>query len=80
MTEALAAGLAHALGLAGPEAVRGLKRLSGGASQETWAFEALRPDGRSRRRPYAPVPRSHQSMTSGHWVWKYWPSGRSSRS
>jgi len=49
MTEALAAGLAHALGLAGPEAVRGLKRLSGGASQETWAFEALLPDGRSRR-------------------------------
>ena len=47
--EALGAGLATALGLAGPASVRGLKRLSGGASQETWAFEATLPDGTLRR-------------------------------
>jgi aminoglycoside phosphotransferase (APT) family kinase protein len=42
MNESLAGGLAALLGTQGgaPVAVAGLKRLSGGASQETWAFEA----------------------------------------
>lgn len=40
--EALAAGLAAALARVWPDgaAVEGVKRLSGGASQETWAFDA----------------------------------------
>ena len=37
-----AGGLAAALG---SEQVRGLERLSGGASRETWRFDALGPDG-----------------------------------
>lgn len=45
---ALAAGLAQALGLPGPQAVLGIRRLSGGASQETWAFRALQPAGAER--------------------------------
>src|SRR5690606_2414850 len=52
MTDALAGSLAAALG-AGE--VTGLRRLSGGASRETWAFEA---DGRplilQRERPGSP--------------------------
>jgi aminoglycoside phosphotransferase (APT) family kinase protein len=29
----------------GPVAIKGMTRLSGGASRETWAFDAIRPDG-----------------------------------
>ncbi|MGH3300273.1 MAG: phosphotransferase family protein, partial [Streptosporangiaceae bacterium] len=40
-------GLARALGpLVGPVSIEGVTRLSGGASRETWAFDALAPDGR----------------------------------
>lgn len=49
MTELLAAGLAALLSAAGaPAQVSGLKRLSGGASQETWAFDARGADGAPR--------------------------------
>jgi len=49
MTDSLAAGLAALLSLPGaPVQVSGLKRLSGGASQETWAFEAVAADGGTR--------------------------------
>ena len=41
MTEEVAAALQERLG----GEVRGLTRLSGGASRETWAFELVRPDG-----------------------------------
>jgi aminoglycoside phosphotransferase (APT) family kinase protein len=38
--------LADALnGRLGPVAIEGMTRLSGGASRETWAFDAIRPDG-----------------------------------
>ena len=51
MSERLAEALAGALGV-GPDAITGLVRLSGGASRETWAFDA---DGRrlilQRERP-----------------------------
>lgn len=46
LADRLAAGLA---GVVGAEAVRGLRRLSGGASGETWSFEAVMPDGAARR-------------------------------
>jgi hypothetical protein len=29
----------------GPVAIKGMTRLSGGASRETWAFDAIRSDG-----------------------------------
>jgi len=49
MTESLAASLAALLSQPGaPVQVSGLKRLSGGASQETWAFDATAADGRQR--------------------------------
>lgn len=48
----LAGGLAAALGLSGPEAVGGVKRLSGGASQETWAFQ-VQPSGAALDAPPA---------------------------
>lgn len=42
----LAAGLATALaGETGPVRIEGLKRLTGGASHETWAFDAIASDG-----------------------------------
>lgn len=49
----LSAGLAAALsGVLGPGTqVRGLRRLSGGASQETWAFEAASPQDRPAHPP-----------------------------
>ena len=32
----------------GPVAIKGMTRLSGGASRETWAFDAIRADGSPR--------------------------------
>jgi hypothetical protein len=43
MDEAMLAGALH--DRLGPVAIKGLTRLSGGASRETWAFDAIRPDG-----------------------------------
>jgi aminoglycoside phosphotransferase (APT) family kinase protein len=43
MDEAMLADALH--DRLGPVAIKGMTRLSGGASRETWAFDAIRPDG-----------------------------------
>jgi aminoglycoside phosphotransferase (APT) family kinase protein len=62
----LAAGLATALALDDASAITGLRRLSGGASQETWAFQVRRGDGGLaryvlRRAPAGAAQRGHDN-------------------
>jgi aminoglycoside phosphotransferase (APT) family kinase protein len=63
LAERLAADVARRLGVDRID-VRGLRRLAGGASRETWAFDAVRPDGTTERLVLRRDPPDHHIRSS----------------
>ena len=63
LAERLAADVARRLGVARVE-IAGLRRLAGGASRETWAFDAVRPDGTTERLVLRRDPPAHHIRSS----------------
>src|SRR5262249_20646781 len=63
LAERLAADVARRFDVARVE-IAGLRRLAGGASRETWAFDAVRPDGTTERLVLRRDPPGHHIRSS----------------